>query len=117
MRMYRGWPKTDGRILRGAEYASRSGPSPNDVYMNYYVTQMLFHLEGPLWEKWNPAMRDQLIREQSQTGHEEGSWYFDQPLNQIGGRLYTTALSCMTLEVYYRHMPIYSKIKTEAFEL
>ena len=30
------------------------------------------------------------------------------PLGQHGGRLYVTCLSTYMLEVYYRHLPIYS---------
>ena len=31
-------------------------------------------------------------------------------LGDIGGRLYTTAMCAMTLEVYYRYMPLYEKV-------
>ena len=30
-----------------------------------------------------------------------------------GGRLYCTAMSAMTLEIYYRYMPIYTKKSAE----
>jgi hypothetical protein len=29
--------------------------------------------------------------------------------NERGGRLYTTCMATMMLEVYYRHLPIYQK--------
>ena len=46
-------------------------------------------------------------------GHERGSWYFGgDPHNEQGGRLYCTAMCAMTLEVYYRHLPIYRKDST-----
>ena len=107
MRMYRGWGRTDPRLLRGVEFLASTGPSRNDAYYNYYATQVLFHFEGPAWEQWNSTLRDYLISTQSKAGHEAGSWQMDDRHGGIGGRLYTTAMCCMTLEVYYRHMPIY----------
>jgi hypothetical protein len=52
-------------------------------------------------------MREQLIRTQAQIGHESGSWHFDDQHGNVGGRLYNTAMAVMTLEVYYRYMPLY----------
>jgi hypothetical protein len=61
-------------------------------------------------------MRDQLVRTQHQLkdGHLAGSWDLADP-HGGGGRLYMTCLSIMTLEVYYRHLPMYSRenIKVE----
>jgi hypothetical protein len=113
-RMYLGWKRSHPGIINGAEYLSRRGPSRNNVYYNYYATQVLHHYQGPLWEEWNAVMRDHLVHTQVKQGHERGSWYFDGDFGSgVGGRLYITAMSAMVLEVYYRHMPIYS---LQAFE-
>jgi hypothetical protein len=110
-RMYLGWKKENAALVRGVSRIAAEGPSSNNYYYNYYATQLLFQFtdaEGPVWEKWNTAMRDQLVETQATTGHERGSWFVDQGHHtDTGGRLYNTALACMTLEVYYRHMPIY----------
>jgi hypothetical protein len=37
-----------------------------------------------------------------------GSWYFAEPYGDAGGRLYNTALAILTLEVYYRYLPLFS---------
>ena len=95
---------------------SQQGPSPTDCYYNYYAAQVLFQHtggKGPVWTKWNEKLRDQLIKTQSKKDHEKGSWYVRGGHSGGGGRLYVTAMSTMTLEVYYRHMPIY---KAEAVE-
>ena len=53
------------------------------------------------------------MKTQVASGHSTGSWYFDGDIGSgIGGRLYITAFATMILEVYYRHMPIYSKDAT-----
>ena len=54
-------------------------------------------------------MRDQLVNSQSKNGHETGSWSIKGGHNDRGGRLYTTSMATMILEVYYRHLPIYRK--------
>ncbi len=112
LRMFRNWPHTDPRILAGANYLLEQGVSSHDVYRNYYITLMLFHIGGPLFREWNPQMRDSLIRTQVQTGHGAGSWYFDDKYTKVGGRMYTTAMAAMTLEVYYRFAPLYMNADT-----
>jgi hypothetical protein len=114
LRLYRGWPRTDPRILKGADYIADLGPSTNGIYYNYYATQLLFHLKHSDWETWNRMNRDYLVREQSKDGHSKGSWYIGKShFNQVGGRLYCTAMATLSLEVYYRFMPIYDEIRDE----
>jgi hypothetical protein len=69
--------------------------------------------QGPVWKRWNTAMRDELVGIQSRDGHADGSWFLPGGHNDPGGRLYCTAMGTMILEIYYRHMPIY---RTEAVE-
>ena len=118
LRLYRGWAKTDPRMLKGAQYIAELGPSTNGIYYNYYATQLLFHLKHPAWADWNQTSRDYLVREQAKEGHEKGSWYFGRShFNQVGGRHYCTAMATLTLEVYYRFMPIYSELSQDDFQL
>ncbi len=113
-RMYLGWKKDNPALQRGVKWLAQQGPSINvgaesaNMYYNYYATQVMRHIEGEDWTKWNLVMRDSLIKSQMQKGHEEGSWFFKgEHGSEVGGRLYSTSLACMVLEVYYRHMPIY----------
>jgi hypothetical protein len=98
------------------------GPSEKDAYFNYYATQVVFQYtsgKGKLWDKWNKAMRDMLTKTRATEGHAAGSWapQSGDHGKDKGGRLYATALNCMTLEVYYRLMPIYqSEAFAEGFE-
>jgi hypothetical protein len=53
-------------------------------------------------------MRDLLVNTQAQGGDAAGSWPPDLSHGVAqGGRLYTTCLSILTLEVYYRHLSLY----------
>jgi len=119
-RMYLRWKKEHPALERGVKFLSGIGPSKGNCYYNYYATQVMSHYEGPMWDKWNKEMRDYLVQSQSKNGHEMGSWYFrgGDHGTARGGRLYATAMSCMVLEVYYRHMPIYKQqAAKEAFPL
>ena len=112
-RMYLGWKKDHPALQRGAQWLSQQGPAPADMYYNYYATQVMRHWEGPMWEKWNAAMRQQLRESQATAGHEKGSWYFEHGHARSGGRLYCTAMATMILEVRYRHLSIYRQQSVE----
>ncbi|MFM2094285.1 MAG: hypothetical protein RIS70_1409, partial [Planctomycetota bacterium] len=64
---------------------------------------------------WNEQMRNFLVATQSREGHEAGSWFFVDQHGNAGGRLYTTAMCIMILEVYYRHMPLYGEDSRDGF--
>jgi hypothetical protein len=108
-RMYLGWKKDNPGLQGGIEYLARIGPSETNMYYDYYATQVMHHWQGKEWDKWNKKMRDYLIMTQAKMGHEQGSWFFPggDPGAGPGGRLYITVLAAMTLEVYYRYMPLY----------
>ncbi|PQO38895.1 hypothetical protein C5Y96_03215 [Blastopirellula marina] len=108
-RMYLGWSKDDPRMHKGVDFVSDEGPSKLDMYYNYYATNVLCHYGGSQWEGWNDELKAYLIKTQSRKGYTTGSWYFDEKHSRVGGRLYVTCLSAMILEVYYRHMPLYSE--------
>ncbi len=106
-RMYLGWKNDHPALQNGVSYLSQTGPSPNNMYYNYYATQVMHHAGGATWPKWNLVMRDSLVQTQLKKGPEKGSWNVTDPHGGSGGRLYQTCLSAMTLEVYYRHLPLY----------
>lgn len=110
-RMYLGWDRKNKALQEGVKYLAATKPAPNNMYYNYYATQVMHHWGGDEWTTWNAVMRDQLIRTQKtgKDGHMQGSWDLADPHGAVGGRLYMTCLSIMTLEVYYRHLPIYRR--------
>lgn len=111
IRMYLGWTHDEPALKKGIERLSRKGPSNDNMYYNYYATQVMHHYGGDLWENWNEEMRDYLVQTQIRDpeSHEHGSWHFGGGHSNAGGRLYSTSMATMTLEVYYRHLPIYGK--------
>jgi len=106
-RMLLGWPRDHRPLRKGMAGIAARKPSQNHMYFNYYATMILHHFGGKGWERWNVRMRDYLVKNQASAGHERGSWYFEEPHSHRGGRLYTTSMAIMTLEVYYRYMPLY----------
>lgn len=83
-----------------------------NMYYYYYATQVVHFHEGDKWYKdWNPKMRDLLIKRQvGGEGKDFGSWDSDTLITgQHVGRLGTTCLALLTLEVYYRHLPLYKR--------
>jgi hypothetical protein len=120
-RMYLGWTRKDGPLKRGVSGLADVGPSVDDsgmrnnMYYNYYATQVMHHFGGYAWQRWNEVMREYLVHSQAQNGHERGSWHFEgaDHGSSAGGRLYCTAMAAMILEVYYRHMPLYREQSVE----
>ncbi|MEM8945922.1 MAG: prenyltransferase/squalene oxidase repeat-containing protein [Planctomycetota bacterium] len=108
-RMLLGWPRDHRPLRKGVALVASQSPQQNHMYFNYYASQVLRHHGGPGWERWNPRMRDYLVELQDTQGHETGSWYIEEDWSNPGGRLYTTALAILTLEVYYRYMPMYQE--------
>ncbi|GIX03917.1 MAG: hypothetical protein KatS3mg113_0923 [Planctomycetaceae bacterium] len=116
-RMYLGWDHQHPALKEGIAYLDRTKPATNDMYYNYYATQVMHHWGQEEWKRWNAIMRDRLVNTQhgASAGHLAGSWDVADHHGGPGGRLYMTCLAVMTLEVYYRHLPIYQRenIKVE----
>jgi hypothetical protein len=119
-RLYQGISPRNPALLGGVKYLKEQGPagSSDNMYYLYYATQVMHHMGGESWEFWNlgPAkdgklgIRDSLIARQD-TGktaghdHQAGSW----ETKDLGGRLMSTSLSLLCLEVYYRHLPLFKR--------
>lgn len=118
-RMYSGMPKDHPSIQAAVAKFNSAGPSKSNTYYNYYATQVMKQVGGKEWESWNVRMRGQLLATQTTTGHAAGSWFWDdRHSTDSAGRLYTTCMATMILEVYYRYLPLYNEQALEdAFKL
>lgn len=86
-------------------------------YYWYYGTVAMFRGGGERWERWNARLRDAILPLQDRTqrgGRRPHSFGSFAPFGQgwgrwgrIGGRVYSTAIAALTLEIYYRHTPAY----------
>jgi hypothetical protein len=82
------------------------GQGPPNFYYWYYATLATFRLQGRHWERWNDALRTHLVATQQRTEPLAGSWDPDPVWGGYGGRIYSTSLATLSLEVYYRYLPL-----------
>lgn len=111
---YLGMRPNDPSMLEGKRYLMNNLPSNDDmrnVYYWYYATLTMHNFLGPEWDAWNRTMRRALISTQSRTGCATGSWDPNEPTLDVwgekGGRLMMTSLAALSLEIYYRYMPLF----------
>ncbi len=118
-----GWPRNHPSLVKGAgRIAAHLEKDPQrNIYYWYYATQLLHNLKNKDWERWNPHVRELLIRMQVKDDTcASGSWDPSHPSpdqwGEIAGRLFQTSLSVLTLEVYYRYLPLYRTADNGALE-
>lgn len=125
MKLYTGWDRDERLFRQGADYLRENLPShgtqrepQRDTYYWYYASQVMFHMGGEHWQAWKERLEGLLINSQVAEGSLAGSW---DPSGTIpdrwgsnGGRLYVTALNLLSLEVYYRHLPLYQNTASAA---
>jgi|SRR5262245_19821960 len=98
----------DDAFARGVAFLKAFPPQKEyyDTYYYFYATRVMHRFDGDEWHKvWNPKMRDMLIDLQDKTigADAAGSWKKDQGfIGASCGRLGTTCLAVLTLQVYYR---------------
>lgn len=87
------------------------GNPQRDTYYWYYATQVMFHMGGDYWQAWHESLHPLLVQHQTQEGPLAGSWNPQKPVPDMwaghAGRLYVTCLNLLSLEVSYRHLPLY----------
>jgi hypothetical protein len=122
MRLYLGWNRDNASLSAGADFLRQNLPEVGtrqtplrDAYYWYYATQVMYQVGGERWEAWNGRLRELLVTSQEQSGPLAGSW---NPKGTVpdrwgaeAGRLYTTCMHLLMLEVYYRHLPLYQTLE------
>ena len=83
------------------------GTGEDNFYYWYYATLGMYQLQGTHWQRWNDALQKELVSSQRQSGPMAGSWDPDTVWGGHGGRVFTTSLATLCLEVYYRFLPLY----------
>ncbi|MFK7822423.1 MAG: prenyltransferase/squalene oxidase repeat-containing protein [Planctomycetaceae bacterium] len=108
-RQYLGWERDDPTHIKAIKLLDDKGPASDSLYYRYYATQAMRNYGGEAWERWNEFNRDELCERQETEGDAKGSWPTRNRALEAkgGGRLFMTVLSTLTLEVYYRYLPLY----------
>jgi squalene cyclase len=90
-------------LEKGLEYLMRSLPrggafsrESHYYYGHYYAVQAMWHAGGDRWDRWFPAIRDELLSRQ----RDDGSW-MDSICQEYG-----TAMACIVLQVPNNFLPI-----------
>jgi len=109
-RLFLGLPVEHPAVHEALEMIGRHLPDrrqPN-AYTWYYATLASFHCGGDQWDRWNRGLQAAALPLQRQDGGDlAGSWDPDPFWGGHGGRVYSTALMALSLEVYYRQAPIF----------
>ncbi len=113
-RILLGQPIDDAAGREVSQFLTRDLPQPEQVelYYWYYASLSLAQMQAnpqvrQTWERWNKRCRDALIATQVRQGGQAGSWSDPHWGERTGaGKVFSTALATLTLEVYYRYLPI-----------
>jgi hypothetical protein len=111
-RQYLGAKRDSPMLTGGMAYLMNHMPDESfpTIYYWYYATQVLHNMGGSEWDTWNRKMRDLLVRTQVRSVDEcaNGSWSpAKDQFGSAGGRIMQTSLSALTLEIYYRYLPLF----------
>jgi hypothetical protein len=121
------WGPDTPDFAKGAKGLMSRAVIPNqrnqqlDLYYYYYATQVVRFYGGEEWKTWNEGPKgpdgtrrgglpDVLLAQQVRTPTNRGSWAASIDYNGLSfgpqcGRLGTTCMCLLTLEVYYRYVP------------
>ncbi len=110
-RIFCGAAKDDEAVRRGTDLMLRCLPVHDraagtiDHYYWYYGTLAMFQVGGEPWKRWNEAMKSAVLGSQNGDAADDrlGSWDPDDPWGPEGGRVYSTAVNTMSLQIYYRY--------------
>jgi hypothetical protein len=112
-------PGTSLPIQKGTALLKNTLPSWNrsdgsiDMTYWYFGTLATFELGGDAWNQWEKALDYSMVANQRMDGSHctfKGSWDPVDPWGADGGRVYSTALLTLCLEVLYgRRMSIVSR--------
>ena len=111
-RLLSGEPPTSEIVAKGAALCLNQPPrwDPTDgsidMYYWYWGTLAMFQVGGDPWGKWNEALKEAVVKHQHLEGNgsRTGSWDPAGPWGiQDGGRVYSTALMTLCMEIYYRY--------------
>ena len=109
-RQFLGWKKEELREVVTVALKELGAPTVDrehsDVLVNFLATLAAFQQGGDIWKKWNEPLRKNIQEGQMQDGPTDGAWA-PKGVWAGGGYILSSALNALTLEVYYRYLPMY----------
>jgi hypothetical protein len=109
VRVLAGHGLEDPMILKGAEVLGQVLPrwEPASLDFDYWQfgTLAMYQVGDEPFAKWNEAMKSAILPHQHRDPkrHDYGSWDPVDAWSAAGGRVYSTAMLCLCMEVYYRY--------------
>lgn len=97
---------SDDETREAAVFFAQPSGSQVDLYCWYYGSLGLVQSASrELWNVWNPVVRDTVVglQHRDHRAEDDGSWDTNFRWANRGGRVFSTALATLTLEVYYRY--------------
>jgi len=104
-------PRKAEAIVKGANLCAELPPAWNpedgsiDMYYWYFGTLAMFKVGGTHWSRWNAALLKAagMGQHPAGAGARTGSWEPAGVWGEEGGRVYSTAIMTLCLEVAYRY--------------
>ncbi len=87
------------KYLQKFKPSAAGGGGGHYFYSNYYAVQAMWHAGGKYWDDWYPAIRNQLVKSQT----DEGSWRSTEAGPQFGA-----AMACIILQMPLNYLPVFS---------
>lgn len=106
-------PASSDAIKKGAKLLTacppRWDPPRLDYYYWYYGTLAMHQVGGSQWKSWEASMKKAILKSQirDESSCKHGSWDPIDAWGEEGGRVYSTALLTMCLEIYYRYPRVF----------
>jgi hypothetical protein len=113
-------PKKDEIMRKGAELCYKLPPVWNesdgsiDMYYWYYGALAMHQMGGKYWKAWKEGLEKAVIETQRKDTDYcmyKGSWNPVGPWGEDGGRVYSTAILALCLEVWYRYDRVFGASK------
>ncbi|WP_372370065.1 prenyltransferase/squalene oxidase repeat-containing protein [Candidatus Uabimicrobium sp. HlEnr_7] len=82
---------------------AKNSKSKVDFEYFYYKTLAMAQFKGNHWASWNEIMKTMLVDSQCTSNCKNGSWDSENFHKIRSGRIYTTAMNILTLQIYYRY--------------
>jgi hypothetical protein len=86
------------------------GPISYFFYFHYYAIQAEYQAGDEYWNNWHPQVREMLLANQGPDGSWRAPGGGESDPNTVGPNdIYSTAMACLVLEIYFHFLPAYQR--------